>query len=190
MYTRIMAVMAATLVLLGCGSIEVKSQRDKDFDFSNLEHFAWSGAAPDIQAGAQFTSADADDSIRRMITEALQDKGYQLVRPEEADFLLSYRLVVEQRLDERVLNNNLEMGPGWGYDSVNEAQYQKKTSATYVMEYTEGTLVVDALQAGSKHLLWRGSAQSEIHLESSPETRRQRAAQAVKKMMNQFPARQ
>lgn len=189
MYTRILAVMALILAVPGCSSIEVRSQRDRDFDFSQLEHFAWSGAAPDIQAGAEFASADADDAIRRLISEALQQRGYQLVRPEEADFLLSYRLVVEQRIDERVLNNNLEMGPGWGYDSVNEAQYQKKTSATYLMEYTEGTLVVDALQAGGNHLLWRGTAQSEIHTESSPDKRQQRAEQAVKKMMSQFPAR-
>jgi len=189
MHRKILGVMMVAMMLPACSSIAVQSQRDKDFDFSRLEHFAWSGSAPDIRASAEFTSAEADDSIRRMITEALQERGYQLVRREEADFLLSYRLVVEQRLDERVLNTNLEMGPGWGYDSVDEAQYQKKTSPTYVMEYTEGTLVVDALEASSNHLLWRGTAQSEIHLESSPDNRKKRAEQAVKRMMSRFPAR-
>lgn len=186
---RILAVFMLALLAAACASVDVQSQLDRNYDFSRLQHFSWTGEAPDVRGDPSFARPQADDNLRRMITEAFQARGYEYVRQEEADFILSYRMVVEQRLDERVLNNNLEMGPGWGYDTIDAAQYQKGTASTYVMEYTEGTLILDAVEANGTHLIWRGSAAGELHLEMSPEQREQRARKAIDRLVKRFPAR-
>ncbi len=188
MRARYLGVLLMILGATACSSLAVRSEQDKNFDFSTLEHFSWSGVASAIDPQAKGASATADDEIRRVITENFEKRGYQYVRPEEADFLVSYQVVIEKRMDERVMNT----GPGtgaWGSGNIDEATYNKKANMTYIMEYTEGSLIIEARAAGSNGLIWQGVAESELDEDRAAEKKKAMMESAVARIIKRFPAR-
>ena len=56
-----------------------------------------------------------------------------------------------------------------------------------VYQYTEGTLILDLIEAKSKQLVWRGMAQGTIDENASPEQRERRLNEAVMRMLANFP---
>lgn len=189
MFARRFAILILALGATACGSLAVRSEQDRNFDFSALEHFSWSGLGSNIDPQATGASASADDEVRRTITENFEKRGYQFVRPEEADFLLSYQVVIEKRLDERVMNTGPGAGTAWGNQNIDEATYNKKANTTYIMEYTEGSLIIEARDAGTSNLFWQGVAESELHQDRSAEEKAARMRSAVEKIIKRFPAR-
>jgi hypothetical protein len=190
MRARCLAILLLTLGATACSSLAVTSEKDKNADFSALEHFSWSGTASNIDPQATGASATADDEVRRAITENFEKRGYQLVRPEEAEFLISYQVVIEKRLDERVMNTGPGAGAGWGNQNIDEATYNKKANSTYIMEYTEGSLIIEARAAGTNHLLWQGVAESVLDQDRSDQKKAEMMRSAVEKIVKRFPARQ
>ena len=189
MRARWLAIIILALGATGCGSLAVSSEQEKNVDFSALEHFSWSGTASNIDPQARDASTSSDDEVRRTITENFQKRGYQLVRPEEADFLVSYQVVIEKRLDERVMNTGPGAGTGWGNQNIDEATYNKKANSTYIMEYTEGSLIIEARAVGTNHLLWQGVAESVLDQDRSAEKKTAMMRSAVEKIVKRFPAR-
>ncbi|MDH3400496.1 MAG: DUF4136 domain-containing protein [Chromatiales bacterium] len=189
MRARSLAILLLTLGATACGSLAVTSEHDKNVDFSALEHFSWSGLGSNIDPQATGASASADDEVRRTITENFEKRGYQFVRPEEADFLLSYQVVIEKRLDERVMNTGPGAGTAWGNQNIDEATYNKKANTTYIMEYTEGSLIIEARDAGTNNLLWQGVAESVMDQDRSAEKKAAMMRSAVEKIVKRFPAR-
>lgn len=189
MRARCFALLLLAFGFSACGSLAVRSEQDKSFDFSTLEHFSWAGVGSNIDPQVTGASASSDDEVRRAITENFEKRGYQLVRPEEADFLISYQVAMEKRLDERVMNTGPDAGTAWGSQNIDEATYNKKANTTYIMEYTEGSMAIEARDAGTNRVLWQGIAESELHQEHSAEERFANMRNAVEKIVKRFPAR-
>jgi hypothetical protein len=189
MRNKFFGILLLTAVLAACSTVQVQSKKDNDFDFSTLHHFGWANVGSDIDPAIGLPRADADDTLRRVITENFEKRGYQYVRPEEAEFLLSYQLAIDRRLDERVMDSGANIGPGWGNKNIDEMAYNKKANETYIIEYSEGSLIIEARQAGTSLLLWRGVAQGEIHEEYSEAQKEQRMRKAVASVVKQFPSR-
>ena len=189
MRNKCLSVMLLVLGLAACSTVDVQSKKDNNFDFSSLEHFSWSNLGSDIDPGIRPGTGNADDALRREITENFVKRGYQFVRQEEAEFLLSYQVTIEKRLDERVLDSGANTGTGWGNQNIDEMGYNKKAHATYIIEYSEGSLIIEATQAGTNLLLWRGVAVGELHEEYSEAQRAERMRKAVASVVKSFPAR-
>lgn len=177
------------LGLTACSSIDVQSRKDDTFDFSSLEHFSWSSLGSDIDPKARPGDWDADEILRREITQNFEKRGYQFVRPEEAEFLLTYQIVIDRRLDERVLDSGADSGTGWGNQNIDEMGYNKKAHSTYIIEYAEGSLIIEARQAGTNALLWQGVAVGELHEEYTDAQKAERMRDAVAGVVKRFPAR-
>lgn len=58
-----------------------------------------------------------------------------------------------------------------------------------VHEYTEGTLIVDVLDAPTRSLVWRGTAQAEVLPSVDLPTREARIREAVRRILERFPPR-
>ncbi len=184
-----LSILILLLGLTACSSINVQSKKDKTFDFSSLEHFSWSSLGSDIDPRVRPGDGGADDVLRREITQNFEKRGYQFVRPEEAEFLLNYRIEIDRRLDERVLDSGADTGAGWGNQNIDEMGYNKKAHATYIMEYSEGSLIIEARQVGTNLLLWHGVAMGEIHEEHTDAQKAERMRKAVASVVKRFPAR-
>ena len=189
MRNKFLSVMLLVLGLAACSTADVQSKKDNNFDFSSLEHFSWSSLGSDIDPEIGQGTENADDILRREITENFVKRGYQFVRQEEADFLLSYQVTIEKRLDERVLDSGANTGTGWGNQNIDEMGYNKKAHSTYIIEYAEGSLIIEARQTGTNLLLWRGVAVGEVHEEYSDAQSAERMRKAVARVVKSFPAR-
>jgi hypothetical protein len=59
---------------------------------------------------------------------------------------------------------------------------------TYATQYTQGTLILDIVDAGTKKLTWRGSAQANLGSNPSPgASTDKKIKQATDKILDRFP---
>jgi len=115
------------------------------------------------------------------VDEALSAKGYAKVQ-RGADFLVGWHLSLQGKVDVTTVNSYYGYGYGrWRRGGVAVAQN------TRVREYDEGTLIIDIVDAASNELVWRGSAQGEVHAQASSEERSERVRSAVQKVLADYP---
>jgi hypothetical protein len=68
----------------------------------------------------------------------------------------------------------------------------KETVATpraTTRNYEEGTLIIDVMEGQTERLIWRGTATAEVRPRVSLEDRSDRVAEAVQKVLAEFPSR-
>jgi hypothetical protein len=66
-------------------------------------------------------------------------------------------------------------------------RYDQNWTYQYTSEWQQGTLLIDILDAQTKELVWRGSAQAELTMNASDEEKDKRVDEAVRKMLKDFP---
>ena len=74
-------------------------------------------------------------------------------------------------------------------DNLTVTFNNKKANTTYIMEYTEGSLIIEARTPGTNHLLWRGVAESVLDQDRPEEQTAAMMRSAVEKIVKRFPAR-
>jgi hypothetical protein len=168
---------AATLVLAGCasgGKVSVLT------DAPNVpwgQSYAWAQARQDFTGQG---SAVADNQIVRGRLEAaigrnLQAKGYRAAAdPGQADVLMSYHVGLQQKTETRVDSTPSMMAPvgmgcgrygchggwSWGY-------YGPPETSVSTYNYTDGQLIIDAVDRRSNKLLWRTIYQDKVTSKSA-----------------------
>jgi len=168
---------AVVLVASACSSgISVRTDFDPAANFSSYRTFAWMPLPQNTDY--RLNNDLVDGRIRSAIENQLQAKGYQLGPVEGADFKVGYHAALEGKMDVRTINSYY--GYGW-------EQWSTISPQTYVDEYTEGTLVVDVVDAKSNELVWRGSGQGEVRERADPDERTRRINNAIAKILAEFP---
>lgn len=181
------AVLAAFVA--GCSTMEVTSDHDPQADFSSLARYDW---LPEPQKPTGDPRIDdntlLDRRIRRAVDAELAAKGFEK-SPADPDFLVGYHVSLDTRRSVQVLNAYYGYAPGWGYHyGAGYRPYAWPGPAeTWVYEYEEGTLVLDVVTPGERHLIWRGAARDEVHFKSTPEESEARIREAVARMLERFP---
>ncbi len=171
------AIAGVALVASACASgISVNSDFDPQANFSSYRTFAWMPLPRNTDY--RLNNDLVDGRIRSAIENQLQANGYQLGPAEGADFKVGYHAALEGKMDVRTINTYY--GYGW-------EQWSTISSQTYVDEYTEGTLVVDIVDAKSNELVWRGSGQGEVRERADPDERTRRINDAIAKILAEFP---
>jgi uncharacterized protein (DUF924 family) len=141
----------AAIALLACASQQLSVAYDPDEDFSALRTFAWFPRETKIQAELaarypkQYAAAD------RTIEKKLREKGYSNAARGAADFLVLYHLSLERKLDTTTINAPYTGG-------TSEWEVHRTVPTEQVVEYAEGTLVIDVLDNRTRRLVWRGTA--------------------------------
>jgi hypothetical protein len=94
----------------------------------------------------------ANRAIREQIVKALQGRGY--VRDEvNPDCAIAFYATARERLDVTVWDYGYPFMPGW-------PRYPRPTQT--VTQYTEGSVIIDVVKAGTRELLWRGEGKAEL----------------------------
>ena len=62
MFARRFSILILALGATACGSLAVRSEQDRNFDFSALEHFSWSGLGSNIDPQATGYGSSAQSS--------------------------------------------------------------------------------------------------------------------------------
>jgi hypothetical protein len=180
----VLATLAAVLVvvLVGCASppIEAVSDFDRQFDFSGLKKIAIQ-PIDRTQINTVRVSDMQVDRINAAIVDELQRKGYQLVDSNiEADLLLTWHLVTDERVDVRSYNN---------MSYYNCWMCGPAVSDVSVHQYTQGTFIVDLIDPTRNQSVWRSTIESRLESNPGPEASAARRLEAAKAIFANFPPR-
>lgn len=167
-----MAVFVAGIFILlaSCSSIHVNIDYDQEADFSAYKTFAW---IPQ-RKGIAVRNPLADKRIKKAVSDELIAKGY-VGDTSGPDLLLVYHAGMRNKVDVA----------SWGYGYGRYWRYP--VGGVSVYQYTEGTLVLDIVDAQKKELVWRGVAQKALSETSSVEKREENLKKVVAKLLKNFP---
>ena len=176
-------VAALALPFAGCrNAIEVQTIAAPDAGLSNLHTFRML-PGPARRDGRPATGEDdpmisnsiANRAIRERIVRAFQDRGY-VFDERSPDFEVAFYATAREKLDVTAWDYGYPFPPRWPRTPV---------PARAITPYTEGSVVVDVLQAGTRGLLWRGEGKAK--LSDDPVENVQQLADAAAAIVGKFP---
>ena len=139
--------------LVGCQSFNVRSDWDAEVSLANFNRYYWLEPPP-----AEGVSPFADNSllrkrVRTVLETALAERGFQVSSgPDDADFLVTYHVILEERL--KVDSYSTSTG------GLHRGRYDFGSihSTANVQAYQESTMIIDFLSPSTEDLVWRGWA--------------------------------
>ncbi|OZB17012.1 MAG: hypothetical protein B7X58_04675 [Marinobacter sp. 34-60-7] len=170
---RVFTLMICVALLAGCASTVVT-------DYSSTTVFgnytSWSFAPrPD---GEGFTSLD-DSRVRDAVTQELNRQAMKQVSDTEADLLVSWEIVPEERLEQ------IGVGLGFGFGRGNFGW--GLSAPPPVREVKEGKLVVRLVDRRTEQVVWQATSRRYLNENQSPDTRRELIDEVVSEMFSKYP---
>ena len=161
------------LLFVGCSTLKVTTDFDDDFDFSKQKSFA---VKHENKEGEDTLS---NDRITNSLEADLILKGYKKVSQEEAELIFVFHVEAKKRIDIQPEFQVMGFG-GYGYGGA-------MVSTSTTRDYTEGTLIVDALNPKNEKIVWRAVGVTELKEQKTPKKRKEYIDGIIKKMMMSFP---
>lgn len=167
-----------SLLCFACAGIAVRTDFDADADFAGLQRFAWL-EPPVVEGGDPFLDNTLlRKRVREAVARELEARGYQRVEdPEDADFLATFHVTIEERL-------RVHQYPDVGYYGFHGRWVYWGGGSTYAQTYEEGTLILDLIRQRDRQLVWRGWGSGAV---PTVDTDRERIDLAVEKILERFP---
>jgi hypothetical protein len=172
-------VILTTLVLIavnGCAPLTVNYDYDTTADFTAMKTFVWMPSAG---------NAASDDllvkKIRNEVNVQLQAKGRTEV-PENPDFLIAMQLS-----GKTTYGGSTAVGASIGIPVGKAGRISVGGGKSKPREKTEGTLVLDFVDAKTQAIFWRATATAAVEPKVSPEEQRARINKVVAEMLVHFP---
>jgi hypothetical protein len=157
-----------------CATMTVSSHIERNIDFSAYVTYDW-GQRDNFPVGDPRLDNNAffRDYVEGAIEKRLAAKGYERASTAPADLLLHYHASVNQKVDVYEADRSL------GYPPTGESR---------VVEFEQGTLMLDVIDARTKRLVWRGWAQDTMTGVIDDQQRLERQVdEGVTKMMQLLP---
>lgn len=160
-----------TLLLAGCGSSggpSVATDFDPKADFTRYHTFSYRSGRIMLQGDIPDSNNTLlDNRIRDAVTDALEAKG---LRPDSAnpDLVVTYIAGAHNRQEIQDLGPEIGaygFGPRWygpGYYGGG-GWWGPSYERFWVRNYTQGTLIVDLIDAHTHQLAWRAYVSGEVH---------------------------
>ena len=154
----------------------IQAEGDPAVSFDSYGTYAWSPnqrASGDVRVTPALTTQIRDD-----MDQHLADKGYVRV-DTGADFSVTWLVTIEGETIVQTLD----------YYSGSNFKATVGTTGPTTRRYEEGMLIIDVMEGQSDRLIWRGTAPAEVRQRPSMEERSSRVADAVQKVLAEFPSR-
>ena len=149
---------------------QVQTDYDRGADFSRYKTYSWEK----VQTQGQLWV----DRIKEAVNSALAAKGWTQVESGGGVAVVA----IETTQKEQTLNTFYDgFGGGWRWRGFGGFGDSTTTTDTYRV----GTLVVDLFDAGTKKLIWRGSASDTLSDKSDKNIKT--LDKGVQKMFDRFP---
>lgn len=171
------------LMLSACSTLKTTSDFDPNASFANLKTYNW---LPQKFKPSGDPKLDSNQLLHKRINLAMENwfnqHGYSKQSASEADLLIGYFVVVEQKTEITVLHDSYGYPYGW-----RRYGYYPTRSQTYAREFDQGTLIIDIVSNKTQKLLWRGTAIDEIEPLPTPEEKSARVQSVVDAILQAFP---
>ena len=161
----------SALLLAACASAPPEPEIDfkPDYNFSRVSKIAFFDESGRVSGDNPMQLSDMQvDRIDEALAFALQGRGITMVDdPAEADLLISWHLVTQNKTDVRTYQVP-DYGYGGGYYGYNRySRYNCWSCTPYrtevnVQNYTQGTFIVDMIDPELRQSVWRGVTQSKL----------------------------
>ena len=163
---------------MGCSSISTSHDYDPSADFANYKTYAWIQQPTNISGNARQAQSQ-DPLVRKRIMNSVDmvmaQKGLRMA--DDYQLLIVFHTGIQDKV--QVTDWGYGYGPyrGWyGGGGVNTYQYQ------------QGTLIIDFVDAESKQLVWRGTAEGVVgEGKTDPEKAQKKIDEIVGKMLKDYP---
>jgi len=170
-----------TITIAACSGIQVSQDFEQDFDFSGMKTFAWQ---PNDNNEWGLTSNElVDRRIQNAIVNTFTAKQFTLEDSARPDFLVSYNLVVDQRIS----SSNVSGGVSMGRSARGRTGSIGISTGSQIRTYEQGTLLIDVTDVASGKLVWRGVSSQALPDLSNPERLTAHINDTVEAILAQFP---
>ena len=173
--TRALALLSVAL-LSACATVHAGADFEPGVRLEQYRTFDW-GGGDSIPVGDPRLDNNPffDSRVRAAVELELAARGLARVTTSP-DLLVHYHASVRQRVDV------IRADEGRGYTSPRDSRTDQ------VLEFEEGTLIVDVAEPKAKAILWRGWSQTDVGgLLENPREMEKRIRESVRLMMLKFP---
>jgi len=116
-----------------------------------------------------------DQRLHDALLEELNKKGFAL-KKQKPDYLVGYAVAAGDKV------NQLSLDAAYGADLV-----MPPIEPAAAIQYKQGALIVDIVDARKKRLLWRGAITAGIDLNVTEEQKQVRIRAAIAELLRHFP---
>jgi len=156
--SRVLALTSLSVLVACGGSIEVRTMVSPDANLATLTSFRLlpgpmrrDGRPPSGDDDPMISNSIANRAFRAQITRSFQSRGYVL-NEMNPDFVVAFYASAHERLDVGA----------WDYDNPTTSWPTTPRQTPAVVQYMEGSVVIDVLKPGTRQLLWRGEGRAEL----------------------------
>lgn len=169
--TSIFSAIIICLILASCAAVKV--DKIDAAHLVNYKKYAW--VKPETQTtDSQFSSSITEDNIRTAVKNEFAKKG--IVEDEQnPDILMMYHIFTKQKTES--VANPPAMYPYYGYGFGPRAfvyrgrlvpigystYYSPWNTGYHTEQFTDGTLIMDVIDAKTNQLVWRGSMENPVN---------------------------
>ncbi len=150
-----------------------------DFDFGSVKTFQYVDTKESNVKGNDMMAQRVAD----MIKKELREGGLTEVQ-ENPDIYVTYHFTTEERTSYQTTNfgyGGYGAGwGGWGYGGMGGMG----SSTTQAINYTDGTLIIDAYDSNEKKMVWRGTGT--VTVKAKPEKQIKQVDNILKKIGNKW----
>lgn len=152
-----LSVVVLAAALAGCSSLKVNTEYDPTAPYADYKTYAWNPAPPGPEQAPAIRNPLIREQVVAAVDREMSKKGFTQVKPEATpDFLVSVHGWSQGRVE--VTNYGYAYGGAYTY-GYGPYRPVAVAPATEVHSYTDGTLLLDLVDAKAKKLVWRGTAQ-------------------------------
>lgn len=169
-------VMALVFALFGCNRMVLEVEHDKATSFAGMKKYDWVHGVKDGSIAKTLRNPIYAKTVQDEVQHALQEKGFQRVDDGRPDFLVSFRIVGQDRISVGAQE----------YPTKNvELEYLTARPTTYI--YIDGNLVLNIFTPDSSKIIWHGHAHTQLESTVKPSTVKKKIVEAVNGLMKSFP---
>ncbi len=165
----------AVLAIVGCATMNVSSHIERNANFAEYVTYDW-GPPDNLPVGDPRLDNNPffNDYLQGAIEKKMAAKGFERAVSGQPDLLIHYHASVTQRLD--VYESDHRYGNCYG-----DCQPQ-------VVNFEQGTLVIDVVDSKTSKVVWRGWAQDAMNgIIDNQDRLEKQVDEEVTKMMQLLP---
>ncbi len=178
--------LCSVLAFTGCATQpNVETDHQADYDFSALKTFNVAETKQDSKENiliSPFTLSHIHSALESELAKRYQSAAAGAT----PDFIVSYHVVVEEKIDPRSYDDLYGFGfYGRGYYRYPSPFFHGPGAGLRV--YNQGSLIVDIVDAKTEKPIWRGVSEKRLSRGMAPQQQRDVLSRAVTEVMAYFP---
>jgi hypothetical protein len=170
-------VLVLLVSIAGCSSLSVNYDYDQNVEWSKFKTYGWmEKPQPPTDPGSPLQNTPLlQQRIHNSVDFEMDQRGITL--NDNPDLLIVYHIGAQDKIQVT----------DWGY-RYSDYYWGYGGRQIDVYQFTEGSLVIDLIDAETESLVWRGTGTGVVNQDpKSPEEMQDRANNVINKIMESFP---